>query len=310
MQYTAKIALLAVALFGTSALAAPLAEEAGYEVEAREFEVDNDLAVREIYDMYLEAREDPSLDARDIEILDLEAREIFEYLDAREPASATSSSTPPQTPLSPKTPQVETTKGKLATSRSAESKPTVYRTPHQLAVRKAKNRAATAFEDPKVYRNALKDKDSKYHSFAVQRFLSKPGHLKKALANTNSPYHKDAKRIRHQRKAKVYLSDRSNYKKALKHVKHRYHKDAVKKYFSKGDHFEKALNTKKSPYHKDAVREYLLDNKTRKSILADTNDPLYKQAKKMQTKINKKDHKVSSGSVTGGSTTTTTSNKA
>jgi hypothetical protein len=81
MQYTSKIALLAVALFGTSALAVPLAGEAGYDVEARE--VDNDLEAREFYEMYLEARADPSLDARDLESMDLEAREYLEYLEER-----------------------------------------------------------------------------------------------------------------------------------------------------------------------------------------------------------------------------------
>ena len=82
MKYTAKVALLAVALFGTSALATPFAGEAEYEVEARE--VDNDLAVRELFD-------DASLDARDVESLDLDAREYLEYLEARASATVCSS---------------------------------------------------------------------------------------------------------------------------------------------------------------------------------------------------------------------------
>ena len=41
-----------------------------------------------IYDAYMEARSDPSLDARDLESLDLEAREYLEYLEAREAATA------------------------------------------------------------------------------------------------------------------------------------------------------------------------------------------------------------------------------
>ena len=72
MQYNSKIALLAVALFGTSALAVPFSNGAEYDVEARE--IDNDLSAREFHDMYLEARADPSL----------EAREYLEYLEARE----------------------------------------------------------------------------------------------------------------------------------------------------------------------------------------------------------------------------------
>ena len=70
-----KIAFLTVAIFCASALAIPLAAEAGFEVEARE--VDNDLEARD-YDMFLEAR--------DVEALDLEAREDLEELEAREPA--------------------------------------------------------------------------------------------------------------------------------------------------------------------------------------------------------------------------------
>ena len=92
MQYTSKLAILAVALFSTSALAAPYASLDGdYELEARE--VDNELSAREFYDAYLEARADPDLDARDLEAMDLEAREYLEYLEAREAAAVCSCST-------------------------------------------------------------------------------------------------------------------------------------------------------------------------------------------------------------------------
>ena len=82
MQYTSKFALLAVALFSASALAIPFGIEAEYDLEARE--IDNDLSAREFYDMYLEARADPSLDARDLETLDFQARDYLDYLEARE----------------------------------------------------------------------------------------------------------------------------------------------------------------------------------------------------------------------------------
>jgi hypothetical protein len=304
MQYTSKIALLAVALFGTSALAVPFASDAGYDVEARE--VDNDLSAREFYDMYLEARADPSLDARDLDSLDLEAREYLEYLEAR----ATAAAELPQTPLSPHSPHLETTvhsHGAHETTHS-ESKPhpSVYLTPHQKAIRRAKIVAAKEFEDPKVYHAALTDKDNKLHRFAVSKYLSKPKNLRKALANTDSPYHKAAKRVLHQRKAKVYLADKSNLKKALKHKHNKYHKDAVKLYLSRGDNFEHALSNKKARFHKAAVHEYLLDTKTRKSVLADKTDPFFKQAKKLQKKINKelKHIKVSTGSAADKTTST------
>jgi hypothetical protein len=91
MQYTSKIALLAVALFGTSALAAPFGGEVDYDLETRE--VDNDLSARDFYESYLEARADPSLDARDLELMDIEAREYLEYLEAREAVTAAATST-------------------------------------------------------------------------------------------------------------------------------------------------------------------------------------------------------------------------
>jgi len=311
MQYTSKIALLAIALFGTSALAAPFAGEAEYDIEARE--VDNDLEAREFFETYLEAREDPSLDARDVAALDLEAREYLEYLEAREVASER-----PQTPAtpqsaysqSPPSPHVETSQ-----TTPSESKPQsdVHLTPHQKSMLRAKLYAAQEFENPQVYRAALDDKTDKLHRFAVARYLKKAKHLKKALANVDSPYHKAAKRIVHRRKAKVYLSDKHNYKNALKHKHHKYHKDAVQVYFTHGSNFVKALSHKKSKFHKAAVREYLLDRKTRKAVLSDPSNPFYKQAKKMQKKINKRLRKLSSGSPSHSSnstTSTTTPSKA
>ena len=85
MQYTFKIALLAVALFGASALAAPYVGDSEYDIKARK--VDNDLAACEFYDVYLEARSNPSLDARDLEAMDFEAREYLDYLEASEVAA-------------------------------------------------------------------------------------------------------------------------------------------------------------------------------------------------------------------------------
>lgn len=86
MQYTSKLAILAVALFSTSVVAVPFASFDGdSELEVRE--ADNELSAREFYEAYLEARADPSLDARDIEAMDFEAREYLEYLEAREAAT-------------------------------------------------------------------------------------------------------------------------------------------------------------------------------------------------------------------------------
>ena len=60
-----------MALFCTSTLALPFAvAEAVYDVEARE--VNNGLGVRDFWEIYLEARADPSLDARDLESLSMD----------------------------------------------------------------------------------------------------------------------------------------------------------------------------------------------------------------------------------------------
>jgi hypothetical protein len=304
MQYTSKIALLAVALFGTSALAAPFAGEAEYDVEARE--VDNDLSAREFYDMYLEARADPSLDARDLESMDFEAREYLDYLEAREAATATPM-TPqtPQTPLSPKSSRLETQEHSRVATHSESKHELVHLSQHQKSVRRAKKVAAKKFKDVEFYHHALLDKENQFHKFAVLKYLNKPKNLKKALANTNSPYHKAAKRVLHRHKAKVYLADKKNFKKALTHKRSRYHKDAVKMYLSQGDHYEFALTHKRARYHKAAVHEYLLDTNTRKQVLSDKTNAFYKQAVKLQKKINKRhEHiKLSDGSHSGNSTT-------
>jgi len=329
MQYTSKIVLLAVALFGSSALAAPSAES-GYNLEARE--VDNDISARELFDLYLEARADPSLDARALESLDFEAREYLEYLEARE--ATTVASEPPrgselhQTLLSSQTPPsvVETNQHSLAANEHShganettpsDSKHKIYLTPHEKSVRHAKKVAAKLFEEnPEAYQAALADHDDKFHRFAVAKYLKTPKHLKEALADADSPYHKAAKRIVHKRKAKVYLSDKHNYKRALKHRHHKYYKDAVKVYFSRGTHFQDALQDKHSRFHKAAVHEYLLDTKTRGSILADPSNQYYKAAKKVQKKIDRRRHhhhqhsKVASDSLSANSTTTTTTRSA
>lgn len=87
MQFTTKFAFLAAAVLCATTFATPLApRDVGYEIEARE--VDNDLSAREFYDMYLEARADPELGAREIEAMDVEAREYLEYLEAREAVSS------------------------------------------------------------------------------------------------------------------------------------------------------------------------------------------------------------------------------
>jgi hypothetical protein len=65
----------------------PFATEAEYDVEARE--TDTHLSAREFYNMYLEARADSVLNARELEAMDFEARDYINYLEARGTTSRT-----------------------------------------------------------------------------------------------------------------------------------------------------------------------------------------------------------------------------
>jgi len=302
MQYKSKFALLAIALFGTSALAAPFAGEAEYDVEARE--VDNDLSTREFYEMYMEARD------LDSDSMDLEAREDLEYLEARQSTTVPM----PQTPLTPKV-ETQGNTGSTGTGTTTTGKKHVFLTKHQKAVRHARLMALQEFEqDPESFHNALVNKDSKYHKFAVLEYLRTPKHLKKAFRNKQSPFHGMAKRLVHQHKAKIYLTSKRHFKSALRHKHNRYHKDAVKLYLSQGNHFAQALSHKDSRFHREAVHEYLLDTKTRMLAIANKDHPFHKQAVALQKKINKhlRKHRkqVDGGYSTANSTTTASPNNA
>lgn len=89
MKYTSKVALLALALFGTFALAA-LYAPINMESELQVHGIDDELFARESFDPYLGSRDDLFLDARDFEARDFEALDLdeyLEYLEAREPAT-------------------------------------------------------------------------------------------------------------------------------------------------------------------------------------------------------------------------------
>jgi len=301
MQYTSKLAILAVALFSTSALAAPFAS---FESELEVREADNELSARELFDAYLEARENPSLDARDLEALDLEAREYLEYLEMREaattstadhsvpnsptPSGSSGSQTPPQTPMS-------------ATSAQGDDQH-----PHFDLIQKhraSKSKAATKkFKNLAFYNKALANEDSSYHRLAVAQYLSDSNNFKEALADKHSHFHKAAQHMDHRQKAKVYLAVAKQYKKALKSKHSKYHKDAVKEYLSNPAAFEEALSGKHA-FHKEAVHQYLRDSTVRKSAIADTSSPFHKAAVKMQKKLDAKKHgKKHSSSSTATST--------
>jgi hypothetical protein len=278
MQYTSKLAILAVAFFSTSALAAPYASFDGEsELEVRE--ADNDLSAREFFDAYLEAREDPSLDARDLEALDLEAREYLEYLEMRAAATSAGDHSTPNSPSHPgSTPQTP-----MSATHSDEQHP------HFALLKQdrdsASKAAAKKFKNLSFFNKALANKDSRYHRYAVATYLHDPANLKKALADTHSLYHKDAKRVEHRQKAKTYFAKSKNYKKALKFKHNKFHKDAVRKYLSDPDAFENALTHKRAHFHKEAVHKYLLDSRVRKAAIADKNNRFHKAAGKLQKKL-------------------------
>ena len=77
MQYFSKVVLLAIAFFGVFVLALPLQVAPGsqYDLEARE--LNNDLSSRGFYDMYLDARDDTTLDARSVSLFGLKSNFCF-----------------------------------------------------------------------------------------------------------------------------------------------------------------------------------------------------------------------------------------
>jgi len=94
MQLTANFVVLATALAysSSSVLALPVdsayaARDVEYDVEARDVGSSDvlDLSTRDLYDMFLDARGyyDEGLDARELDVIEMEAREYFEDLEAR-----------------------------------------------------------------------------------------------------------------------------------------------------------------------------------------------------------------------------------
>jgi len=304
MQYTSKLAILAVALFSSSVLALPFAVDTQLKVR----EAVNELSAREVFDAYLEARADPSINARDLEYLELEAREYLEYLEIRAAATSTEPSTSTPSPTHSGVPQ---TPMSHAHSSNHSSNSTANDYGHYLAKiqedRAAlKTLASQKLEDASVYKEALADKDNQFHKFAVKKYLSDPSNMKEALATKSSAYHKAALRITHQQKAKVYLVQRKNYIRALKSTHNKYHKDAVKQYLSDPESFQLALTGKHAHFHKEAVYEYLQDDDVRKSAIADEHNAFHKAAVKMQKKIDHKKH-GKSDSTTASHTSATAS---
>lgn len=286
MQYTSKLAILAVALFGSSVLALPVAVDTQLKVR----EAINELSAREVFDAYLEARADPSINARDLEYLELEVREhLRAAATSTEPSTSTSSSTHLGVPQTSQTPMSH------AHSSNHSSNSPANDFGHNLAKiqedRAAlKTLASQKLEDASVYKKALADKDDQFHKFAVKKYLSDPSNMKEALATKSSAYHKTALRITHQQKAKVYLGQRKNYIKALKSTHNKYHKDAVIQYLSEPGSFQLALSGKHAHFHREAVRQYLQDDDVRKGAIADEQSTFHKAAVKMQKKIDHKKH--------------------
>jgi len=297
--------MLAVALFSSSVVAFPLPMDTELEVR----EADIELSAREVFDAYLEARADPTLNRRDLNTLELDTRAYLEYLEARAAATPTEHSTPnsaahSDTPQTPQTPL-------SADSSSKSSEHGHYLARVQTDRAAAKKAASEEFQDPTSYKKALADQGNKYHKLAVRKYLQDTSNMKEALATETSMYHKDAVRIRRQQKATVYLSHEKNFMKALRSKRNEFHKDAVKQYLSADpERFERALMDNHAHFHKDAMHMYLLDSNVRKEAIADERSPFHHAAVEMQKKINKKLHgKHSKGASdeTPSHTTTTSS---
>jgi hypothetical protein len=302
MQYKSKLALLAVALFSSSVVAFPVPMDTELEVR----EADNELSAREVFDAYLDARDDPTLNARDLKTLELDARAYLEYLEAREAATSTEhstahSATHSDTPQTPQTPQTRLS----ADSSSKSSEPRHYLARVQTDRAAAQKAASQELQDHTSYQRALTDKGDKYHKSAVRKYLHDPSNMKEALSDKKSPYHKDAVRARRQQKATAYLSQEKNYMKALKSKHNKFHKEAVERYLSADPaRFERALTDKHARFHKDALYMYLHDSNVRQEAIADEHSPFHSAAVKMQKKI---DHKKLHGKHSKGASDDTPS---
>jgi hypothetical protein len=251
MQYTSKFVFLAAIAFSTSALAATFVP--------RDVVVESDLTAREFYNMYLEARAHPSIDARSLDAMDMEAREYLEYLEGRESTSASNKklSYTSET-ISEKSTSEESSSSPSQNSSHTPVKPfCAYKLQGKktwLATEKAamKQKLKT---DHNLYDEALEDNHNKLHNLAVKIYLaSHTDALKKAAANKKNAYHHVAKELVKKEKAKIYLCEASNFMKALKHKHHKYHKVAVRQYLSIQKYFEEALADEMSIFHEQALQ--------------------------------------------------------
>jgi len=189
MQLTANFVVLATALaYSTSSvLALPVdsayaARDVEYDVEARDVGSSDvlDHTTRDLYDMFLEARGyyDQGLDTRELDVIEAEAREYFEDLEARA-----------ATPVTPATPAAPTT-----STLSAGPSPTPSVKPTTPSTSTPVNSKMAA------YRKALADPNDPGHADALQKQkLFKI--YKAALADPNDPNHAKALKFKSYQKA-------------------------------------------------------------------------------------------------------------
>ena len=325
MQFTTKFAFLAAAVAG--ALAAPLvARDIEYELDARDVE---DLSAREFYDMYLEVRADPTLDARTVEAMDLEAREYLAYLEAREAATVSLSpwslttlqlsslrlqavakkpleaaAPAPATPTIKAKPTATTPTDETAHHRSrvADSASTMAHPGSHILFKPSKAQK-TELKDPKALEVALNDPKSKLHNaasyihrkkLAVQDLKQNPEHMQKALSDKTSRFHRLA--------VNTYFADKTKLAAALKDKKDPHHKDAerfehrqkAKTYFKTKGNFKKALSQKKNKFHKQAVRQYLNNTEHFKKAFTNKKSKLHKAAVRIYLRHNPSVYKAAS----------------
>jgi len=296
MQYSTKFALLAAAVFGATAFAAPLApRNVDYDLEAREVELDAGLTAREFYEMYLEARSNPELDARSVDAMDLEAREYLEYLEARDattqkplatPSSPAPSATEHAAPAGSHTPEVPTPEahkeeashpksrvaldqsqpehGSKPESKEHESKPEDGKDstkPHSHLHLKPTKEQKEKVADPATRQEALHDKSNPLHHAAVYEH-------KKEIAKTKL---KEDPKLLH-----AALEDKDN----------KLHKLAVKTTLSDPAKLKAALASKSNPLHKAAkrlekhrkVKKFLSDKHHYEKALKDKHSKYHKAA--------------------------------
>lgn len=272
MQYTTKLALLAVAFGATTALAGPLTARS-LDDQLKVPELDADLSSREFHG--LEARAYPQLDARSIGIVDWAHKHVLTKWAKHHQQEGDCEHVLFHLKATKEQEKILRDPIAFEQALADDENPLHKVAEHILEVALA---GAQFREFPPLLPLALFDKYHPLHSIAVQLELAKSAKFLEALINKSNPLHRAAKGLQNHLKVEVYLSDKKHYKDALHNKDDKHHEDAVLKYLSNEVHFDYALSHKHSEHHKIALRLYFSNPMNFIRVLSEKGSPFHKAA--------------------------------